>query len=132
MSAELDSLIYKSKAMETQIEQLTEELSRLRAEIAARMGDTREYYGHGVGAKKWEHVRWEIDKELLLDELPTEALDYLKEVVLTKAKLDQAVRAGYLTPRLYDRAIKRQQLGWNISLKIPPAQEHETDWEKEE
>jgi len=62
------------------------------------------------------------NKDLLLDELSYEALDYCKEVVLTKTKLDQAVKAGYLPPRLYDRAVKREQLGWNVRLKIlePP------------
>src|SRR5882724_6699128 len=74
MSAELDSLIRKSKDLETQIEQLTAELSRLRAAIAEHMGDRREYHGHGVVAKKWAHVRWEVDKALLLDELSAEAL----------------------------------------------------------
>ena len=132
MSAELDSLIRKSKDLETQIEQLTAELARLHAAIAERMGDRREYYGHGVVAKKWSRVRWEVNKALLLDELSPEALDYCKEVVLTKEKLDQAVRAGYLPPRLYDRAIKREQLGWNVSLKIIDRLENEPDWEREE
>jgi len=125
MSAELDSLIRKSKDLETQIEQLTAELSRLRAAIAEHMGDRREYYGQGVVAKKWAHVRWEVDKALLLDELSAEALDYCKEVVLTKSKLDQAVRAGYLPPRLYDRAIKREDRGWNVSLQILETTESE-------
>jgi hypothetical protein len=57
MSAELDSLIRKSKDLETQIEQLTAELARLHAAIAERMGDRREYYGHGVVAKKWSRMR---------------------------------------------------------------------------
>ena len=47
-------------------------------------------------ARKWARVHWEINKDLLLDELSYEALDYCKEVVLTKTKLDQAVKAGYL------------------------------------
>src|SRR5919201_3185750 len=131
MSAELDSLIRKSKDLEAQIEQLTAELAHLHEAIAERMGDRREYYGHGVVAKKWARVRWEVNKALLLDELPAEALDYCKEVVLTKEKLDQAVRAGYLPPRLYDRAIKREQLGWNVSLKILDRLEHEPVWERE-
>ena len=63
-------------------------------------------------------MRWDIDKELLFDELSAAALDYLKEVTFTKDKLDQAVKAGYLPPRLYDRAIKRVYEGWNVSLKI--------------
>jgi hypothetical protein len=132
MSAELDSLIHKSKDLETQIEQLTAELARLHKTIAERMGDKREYYGHGVVAKKWSRVRWDVNKALLLDELSPEALDYCKEVVLTKEKLDQAVRAGYLPPRLYDRAIKREQLGWNVNLKIIDALENEPGWEREE
>jgi hypothetical protein len=132
MSAELDSLIHKSKDLETQIEQLTAELARLHKAIAERMGDKREYYGHGVVAKKWSRVRWDVNKALLLDELSPEALDYCKEVVLTKEKLDQAVRAGYLPPRLYDRAIKREQLGWNVNLKIIDALENEPGWEREE
>jgi hypothetical protein len=132
MSAELDSLIRKGKALETQIEQLTAELAQLHGAIAERMGDRREYYGHGVVAKKWSRVRWEVNRALLLDELSPEALDYCKEVVLTKEKLDQAVRAGYLPPRLYDRAMKREQLGWNVSLKIIDALEHEPGWERDE
>jgi len=80
----------------------------------------------------WTRVRWEVNKALLLDELSPEALDYCKEVVLTKEKLDQAVRAGYLPPRLYDRAIKRAQLGWNVSLKIIDPLKNEADWEPEE
>ena len=79
MSAELDSLIHKSKDLETQIEQLTAELARLHKAIAERMGDKREYYGHGVVAKKWSRVRWDVNKALLLDELSPEALDYCKE-----------------------------------------------------
>jgi hypothetical protein len=34
-------------------------------------------------------------KDFLLDELSYEAFAYCKEVVLTKTKLDQAVKAGY-------------------------------------
>lgn len=130
MSAELDSLIHKSKDLEAQIEQLAAELSQLHAAIAERMGERGEYYGHGVVAKKWRRVHWEVNKELLLDELSAEALDYCKEVVLTKEKLDQAVRAGYLPPRLYDRAIKREQRGWNVSLKIIEALESASDWDR--
>jgi hypothetical protein len=77
-------------------------------------------------------VRWEINKELLLDELPPEALAYLKEVVFTKGKLDQAVRAGYLPPRLYDRAVKQEDEGWNVSLKVLAVPPVEPDWELEE
>jgi len=131
MSAELDSLIHKSKDLETQIEQLTAELAWLHEAIAERMGDRREYYGHGVVAKKWSRVRWDVNKALLLDELSPAALDYCKEVVLTKEKLDQAVRAGYLTPRLYDRAIKREQLGWNVSPKIINTREDDPGGERE-
>jgi len=132
MSAQIDSLIRKSKDLETQIKQLTEELSRLYGEIAGCMGDKREYYGQGVAAKKWARVRWEVDKELLLDELSSDALDYCKNVVLTKEKLDQAVKAGYLPPRLYNRAVKREQLGWNVSLKILDDPESMSDWDKED
>ena len=132
MSAELDSLIRKSKALEVQIEQLIAALTHLHEAIAERMGDRREYYGHGVVAKKWTRVRWEVNKALLLDELTPEGLDYCKEVILTKEKLDQAVRAGYLPPRLHDRAIKREQLGWNVSLKILDPLEGESDWEREQ
>jgi len=131
MSAQLDSLIRKSKDLETQIAQLTAELARLHGEIAERMGDRHEYYGHGVVAKKWARVHWEVNKDLLLDELSREALDYCKEVVLTKTKLDQAVKAGYLPPRLYDRAVKREQLGWNVNLKILEP-ERALEWEGEE
>jgi hypothetical protein len=128
MSASLDSLIRKSKDLETQIEQLTTELTNLRNDIATRMGEHRDYYGHGVAAKKWARVRWEINKELLLDELSADGLDFLKEVVLTKEKLDQAVRAGHLPPRLYDRAVRREQTGWNVSLKIFAPSERATEW----
>ena len=96
------------------------------------MGDRHEYYGHGVIARKWARVHWEINKDLLLDELSYEALDYCKEVVLTKTKLDHAVKAGYLPPRLYDRAVKREQLGWNVNLKILEPPESASDWEEEE
>jgi hypothetical protein len=129
MSAELDALIRKAHSLEGQIEQLTTELARLRGAIAAQMGEEREYYGQGVVAKKWARVRWEVNKELLLDELPPEALAYLKEVVFTKGKLDQAVRAGYLPPRLYDRAVKREDEGWNVSLKVLGSPAVESDWE---
>jgi hypothetical protein len=131
MSAQRDSLIRKSKDLELQLEQLTAELARLHREIADRMGDRREYYGHGVIAKKWARVHWEINKDLLLDELSSEALAYCKEVVLTKTKLDQAVKAGYLPPRLYDRAVKREQLGWNVHLKILGSPEKALDWDGE-
>lgn len=96
------------------------------------MGDKREYYGHGVVAKKWSRVRWDVNKALLLDELSPEALDYCKEVVLTKSKLDQAVRAGYLPPRLYDRAIKRENRGWNVSLQILETRGSEAGGDREE
>jgi hypothetical protein len=132
MSAQLDSLIRKGKDLETQIEQLTAELARLHGEIAERMGDRHEYYGHGVVAKKWARVHWEVNKDLLLDELSREALDYCKEVVLTKTKLDQAVKAGYLTPRLYNRAVKREQLGWNVNLKVLEPPDGVLEWEGEE
>jgi hypothetical protein len=117
---------------ELQLEQLTAELARLHGEIAHRMGDRHEYYGHGVVAKKWARVHWEINKDLLLDELSSEALVYCKEVVLTKTKLDQAVKAGYLPPRLYDRAVKRAQLGWNVHLKLLEPLEKALDWDGEE
>lgn len=132
MSAELDALIRKAKNLEGQIAQLTTELTRLRDAIAAQMGEEREYYGQGVVAKKWARVRWEIDKELLLDALPPDALAYLKEVVFTKGKLDQAVKAGYLPPRLYDRAVKQADEGWNVSLKVLALPTAEPDWEREE
>jgi hypothetical protein len=132
MSAALDSLIRKSKVLETQIDQLTTELANLRNEIATRMGENRDYYGYGVAAKKWARVHWEINKELLLDELSPDGLDFLKEVVLTKEKLDQAVKAGYLPPRLYDRSVHREQTGWNVSLKIFDTPERATDWTDEE
>jgi hypothetical protein len=131
MSTELDSLIRKAKNLETQIEQLHAELTQLREEIIERMGDKHEYYGNGVVAKKWARVHWEVNKALLLDELSAAALDYCKEVVLTKEKLDQAVKAGYLPPRLYDRAIKREHRGSNVSLKILDTYENEAGWEKE-
>lgn len=132
MSAELDALIRKAKSLEVQIEQLTAELTRLRDAIAAQMGEAREYYGTGVVARKWARVRWEINKELLLDELPPDALAYLKEVVFTKGKLDQAVKAGYLPPRLYDRAVKQEDEGWNVSLKVLGLPTAEPDWALEE
>lgn len=118
MSATLDALIRKGKNLETQIEQLQTELTQLREEIADQMGEKKEYYGQGVVAKKWARVRWDIHRDLLLDELSPEALDYFKEVVFTKEKLDQAVKAGHLPPRLYDRAVKRVQEGWNVSFKV--------------
>ena len=64
------------------------------------------------------------NRDLLLDELSSKALAYCKEVVLTRTKLDQAVKAGYLPLRLYDHAVKREQFGWNVHLKIlePPEQ----------
>ena len=132
MSAELDALIRQGKALETQIEQLTADLAQVRQAIAAHMGEHKEYYGPGVVARKWERVRWNIDKELLLDELPAAALDYLKEVVFTKDKLDQALKAGYLPPRLYDRAMKRLHEGWNVSLKLLEASETTSEWPFEE
>jgi hypothetical protein len=132
MSIELDSLIRKGKDLEVQITHLTTELARLREEIASRMGETREYYGGGAVAKKWARVRWEIHKELLLDELSPEALDYFKEVVLTKEKLDQAIKAGHLPPRLYDRAVRREHVGWNVSLKVLDAPTDDVTWEEEE
>jgi hypothetical protein len=132
MSAELDALIRKAHNLEVQREQLTTELTRLRDAIAAQMGEEREYYGKGVVARKRARVRWGINKELLLDELPPDALAYLKEVVFTKEKLEQAVRAGYLPPRLYDRAVKKEDEGWNVSLKVLPVPTAEPDWELEE
>jgi len=132
MSTELDTSIRKAQSLQVQIEQLTAELTRLRAAIAAQMGEAREYYGTGVVAKKWARVHWEINKELLLDELPPDALTYLKEVVFTKEKLAQAVKAGYLPPRLYDRAVKKEEHGWNVSLKILALPTPEPDWELEE
>ena len=132
MSVELDSLIRKGKDLEIQIEQLNEELTRLRGEIARRMGDQREYYGKGIVAKKWARMRWEINKELLLDELSADALNYLKEVVLSKEKLTHAIKAGYLPPRLYDRAVQCEQVGWNISLKVVETPESEPEWESAE
>jgi len=44
----------------------------------------------------------------------------------------QAVKTGYLPPRLYDHAVKREQLGWNISLKILEPPESALDWEEKE
>ena len=132
MSAALDALIRKAHNLEEQRAQLTAELTRLRDAIAAQMGEEREYYGTGVVAKKRARVRWEINKELLLDELPPEALTYLKEVVFSKEKLDQAVKAGYLPPRLYDRAVQKAEEGWSVSLKVLASPTPEPDWELEE
>jgi hypothetical protein len=132
MSVELDSLIRKGQDLEVQITHLTTELARLREEIATRMGETREYYSGRVMAKKWARVRWEIHKALLLEELSPEALDYFKEVVLTKEKLDQAIKAGHLSPRLYDRAVRREHVGWNVSLKVLDAPTNDSTWDEEE
>jgi hypothetical protein len=131
MSVALDSLIRKGKDLEVQITHLTTELARLREEIATRMGERREYYGGGVVAKKWARVSWEIHKKLLLDELSPEALDYFKEVVFTKEKLDRAIKAGRLSPHLYDRAIRREHVGWNVSLKVLDAPAEDIAWEEE-
>ena len=54
----------------------------------------------------------------------------LREIAETK--LDQAVKAGYLPPRLYDRAMKREQLGWNVNLKVLEPPKSTSDWEGEE
>ena len=132
MSTEIDALIRKAKTLELQIAQLSTELSQLRDAIATQMGAEREYYGKGVVAKKWARVRWEINKALLLDELSPEALAYLKEVVFNKAKLEQAVKAGHLPPRLYDRAIKKIEEGWNISVKVLELPGPAPDWELED
>ncbi|MGE3541233.1 MAG: hypothetical protein AB7N91_27845 [Candidatus Tectimicrobiota bacterium] len=118
MDIELDSLIRQGKELESQIEQLTAQLARLRQEVGVRMGDRTEYYGPGVVAKKWARVRWDINKELLLNVLPAEKLDYFKEIILTKTKLDQAIKAGYVPPRLYERAVHKEQVGWNVSFKV--------------
>jgi hypothetical protein len=132
MSVELDSLIRKANDLKVQIEQLHTELARLRQEVAVRMGDKREYYGQGVVARKSARVQWEIHKDLLLDELSPAALEYFKEVVLTKEKLDQAIKAGYLPPRLYDRAVRRDQVGWNVSLKVLDTVAEDLEWEDDE
>jgi len=132
MSTELNALIRKGKALEMQLAQLTAELAQVRSAIAAQMGAQREYYGQGVVARKWERLRWNIDKELLLDELPSAALDYLKEVVFTKEKLDQAMKAGHLPPRLYDRALQRIHEGWNVSLKVLDMPDAEPAWDPTE
>jgi hypothetical protein len=132
MSVELDSLIRKGQDLEVQITHLTTELARLREEIATRMGETREYYSGRVMAKKWARVRWEIHKDLLLEELSPEALDYFKEVVLTKEKLDQSIKAGHLSPRLYDRAVRRKHVGWNVSLKVLDPSTNDLPWDEEE
>lgn len=118
MITEIDDLIHRGKALEDQIDQLTHELARVRDAIAARMGTQVEYYGQGVTARKWERVKWEIDKELLLEELSPAALDSLKEVVFTKSKLEQSLKAGHIPPRLYHRALQRLSAGWNVSFKI--------------
>jgi hypothetical protein len=55
-----------------------------------------------------------------------------KEVVLTKEKLTQAIKAGYLPPRLYARAVKREEAGWNVSLKIVDTPESEPEWDSAE
>ena len=70
-------------------------------------------------------------KELLLDELSAAAIDYLKEVTCTKDKFDQAVKAGYLLPRLYDRAIKRVHEWWNVSLKLLDTPSVVSAWDPE-
>ena len=127
MSDVLDALIRKGKDLEYQIAHLQTELAQLRDEIALLMGETREYHGKGVVAKKWARVRWDINKDLLLDELPRDALDFFKEVVFTREKLEQAMKAGHLPPRLYDRAVKRIQEGWNVSLKL--LETPERNWE---
>ena len=131
MSIELDSLIRKGKALEKQIEQLKVELTQVREEVATLMQEQREYYGTGVVAKKWARVRWTIDKELLLDELHGESLNYFKEVVFTKDKLDAAVRAGHLPPRLYGLAVKKTPQGWNVSLSVLDTVADEVAWETE-
>jgi hypothetical protein len=132
MSAELNSLIRKGKDLELQITHLTAELARLREEIATHMGDMREYYSGRVMAKKWARVRWEIHQALLLEELSPEALDYFKEVVFTKEKLDQAIKAGHLSPRLYDRAVRREPVGWNVSLRVLDVPANYMSWDEKE
>jgi hypothetical protein len=118
VSDELDALIRQGKAMETRIDRLIAELSRLRQEIALRLGEHGEYHGTGVVAKKSARTYWDINLAMLLDELPDDVLERFKEVVFTKDKLDWAVKAGYVSPSLYDRAVRRVQHGWNISLKV--------------
>ncbi len=69
-------------------------------------------------ARKWARVRWEVNEALLLDELPRESLEYFKEVVFNKEKLDLAIKAGHLPPRLYDRAVVKKEEGWNVTFKF--------------
>ena len=83
-------------------------------------------------AKKWTRVRWEINKALLLDELPPEALAYLKESCSPRTSSIRRLRAGHLPPRLYDRAVKREDEGWNVSLKVLAVPAVAVDWELEE
>jgi hypothetical protein len=126
VSDELDALIRQGKAMETRIDRLIAELSRLRQEIALRLGEHDEYHGTGVAAKKWARTYWDINLAMLLDELPDDVLEHFKEVVFTKDKLDRAVKAGYISPSLYERAVQRVQQGWNVSLKVLETPESET------
>ncbi|MBI2875829.1 MAG: hypothetical protein HYY20_02990 [Candidatus Tectomicrobia bacterium] len=122
MPEELDNLIRLGLKLEEQIAGLNAQLSQVRERIADLMGGSREYVGQGVMARKWARVRWDINTHLLLDELPRESLEYFKEVVITKEKLDQAVRAGQLPPRLHDRAVRKMEEGWNVTFK-PSGQE---------
>src|SRR6516165_1446053 len=132
MSAELDALIRKAHNLEAQRDQLATELTRLRAAIAVQMGAEREYYGKGVVAKKHARVRWEINKELLLDELSPDALAYLKEVVFTKEKLDQAIRAASPPPRLNARAGPKEDEGGTVTLNFLTSPSQRPVWNLKE
>ena len=52
-------------------------------------------------------------------------------VMLTKEKLDRAVRAVIFPHACMTMPYKREQFGWNVSVKIIDALENVSDWERE-
>lgn len=117
MSTALDRLITKGLRLEAQKTELEATLKDVRQAIAQALGEEKEYFGQHVMAKKWPHVRYEINSDLLLDALDRDELTLFKEVVFNKTKLDQALRGGAITPHLYDRAVTRLDKGWMVSFK---------------
>lgn len=111
------TLMLRIHDLQLEIDAAQKALAACKAELATCMGDQKMLVYRGLVAKKWPNVRYSVDSTYLVNSLPAEVLDWFREPVITKDKMERAVRAGVMAPAVFKKAVERQEKGWVVSVQ---------------